>query len=543
MARKATPRACQPSSRRCFPDPGGAVHLLPSWLDRRGRSRLPGPVSADPTPSRFPPWLRSLGWVVFVLWFGAAGLMVVRWWLMNGAHRRAQAIMAVGRPAAPAGLPGSAGEGPASAPPEVPRPRGTPAGELPLIGPILRGDQTAAHELEKTMGELRDFLQHLASSRVDGAISFRLWLSKQGERVPDSMTEAEAAALFLEKAKRFSGLLAEWRAAVERGPWDFTGHPAGHRWSVGVGHPLFLQMGRLLAATVEAQWRTGDPAAAWEGLTTMRMTGARVMDDPSLFAVYISKAVQVEMIQAFRAGIQLGTLTDGQLAEVPSWGGQNEALSTMRRGLEGEKARIAADFARAQENRDHLAMRFYAPGAYVTNFVNQLGASLTTDQQLADNLAVMHQTIDQSLARFDPVTGRYQPPQAGEPATVPAARPSDSWFDSFYFMYADTLGVELYARIPQVVIETQSTLDHARLAAALELHQRATGQYPDSLDAVSGTFPDGLPRDLAAGQPYLYQRAPEGGYTLWGAGVDGTSQGGTFKSDDVVWHHEPTTGP
>jgi|GEM_PF-2752257 len=135
---------------------GGGGALLPKRLDVGGPLTLDAPVSFDSTPSRSPAWLRSLGWLIFVLWTVVAGLMVARWWLRKGAHGRAQAMVAAGRAVPAPRAPGGGGGGRVAAMPEAAGPRGTPAGELPLIGPILSGDESAATELRMTLGALTD---------------------------------------------------------------------------------------------------------------------------------------------------------------------------------------------------------------------------------------------------------------------------------------------------------------------------------------------------------------------------------------------------
>ena len=92
--------------------------------------------------------------------------------------------------------------------------------------------------------------------------------------------------------------------------------------------------------------------------------------------------------------------------------------------------------------------------------------------------------------------------------------------------------------VPEQIIRGQSAIDQTRIAAALEIQQRATGEYPESLDAVRGTFGGSTPIDIATGQPYFYQRDADGGYTLWGTGIDGKSDGGDERTD-VTWKHRP----
>jgi len=86
-------------------------------------------------------------------------------------------------------------------------------------------------------------------------------------------------------------------------------------------------------------------------------------------------------------------------------------------------------------------------------------------------------------------------------------------------------------RTAAMVIREQFEYDQFRIAAALELQRRATGQYPESLDAVDDFFGRIAPRDIATGQPYFYQRTADGGYTLWGTDIDRTSQGGDENTD------------
>ncbi len=115
-------------------------------------------------------------------------------------------------------------------------------------------------------------------------------------------------------------------------------------------------------------------------------------------------------------------------------------------------------------------------------------------------------------------------------------------FGSFYFLIKDLNGGggddQSAARY---VIQAQSEYDQFRFAAALETYQRQTGKYPDQLDAISDKFPGGAPLDIATGQPYLYQRNADGGYTLWGRGIDGKSDGGDKKTD-VTWKQRPVNG-
>ncbi len=61
------------------------------------------------------------------------------------------------------------------------------------------------------------------------------------------------------------------------------------------------------------------------------------------------------------------------------------------------------------------------------------------------------------------------------------------------------------------------------------------GAYPDRLEELAPFFPGGVPRDPATGQPFFYEKAPEGGCRLWSAGWDQKNDGGTDEAKDVVY--------
>lgn len=165
---------------------------------------------------------------------------------------------------------------------------------------------------------------------------------------------------------------------------------------------------------------------------------------------------------------------------------------------------------------------------------NQIALSLVTQQQVADNLAVMHQALDRPLGYFDPVTGILQSSVPDRRASPAAATESLSWFENFYFMFAgDPSAGSVADTLPHTIVKTQTSLDHARLAAALEWHQRRDGQYPASLEAVAGFFPGGLPPDPSTGEPYRYERGADGSYRLWGRGIDRADNAADVRNDVV----------
>lgn len=94
----------------------------------------------------------------------------------------------------------------------------------------------------------------------------------------------------------------------------------------------------------------------------------------------------------------------------------------------------------------------------------------------------------------------------------------------------------------------QTTIDHARLAVALERHWLRHRAYPERLDALVPEFLDRLPHDLFDGQPMRYRREGEQGFVLWSIGFDGKNDNAGplhFKGSgsvgeeigDLVWRY------
>ena len=81
-----------------------------------------------------------------------------------------------------------------------------------------------------------------------------------------------------------------------------------------------------------------------------------------------------------------------------------------------------------------------------------------------------------------------------------------------------------------VYIRTE--INMTRTLAALRMHQRATGDWPESLHAIeTRTFSSAMSPDLFTGKPLLYSREKR---LLWSAGPDEHDDGGDPETDMVL---------
>ena len=78
---------------------------------------------------------------------------------------------------------------------------------------------------------------------------------------------------------------------------------------------------------------------------------------------------------------------------------------------------------------------------------------------------------------------------------------------------------------------TNSLVNQAVIACALERHRIEKGAYPDSLDALHLADGKPLPPDPMDGKPMRYRKTPDGRYALWSIGFDGKDDGGKRTLD------------
>ena len=73
---------------------------------------------------------------------------------------------------------------------------------------------------------------------------------------------------------------------------------------------------------------------------------------------------------------------------------------------------------------------------------------------------------------------------------------------------------------------SQSSVNLARVAIALERYRLAHGEYPETLDALAPQFIAQVPHDIINGQPLHYHRTDDGQFVLYSVGWNETDDGG-----------------
>ena len=83
-----------------------------------------------------------------------------------------------------------------------------------------------------------------------------------------------------------------------------------------------------------------------------------------------------------------------------------------------------------------------------------------------------------------------------------------------------------WQRIGPSVLWTQTLVNEAQIACALERYRLAHGEYPAALDTLVPQFIQKLPRDIINGEPLIYRRTDDGSFILYSVGWNETDDGG-----------------
>lgn len=109
------------------------------------------------------------------------------------------------------------------------------------------------------------------------------------------------------------------------------------------------------------------------------------------------------------------------------------------------------------------------------------------------------------------------------------------------FAFVASLGQGDFERGCQNTAHSQTEINQALIACALERFRLAHGEYPETLDALVPQFLDAIPHDVIGGQPLHYHRAADGTFVLYSVGWNGRDDGGvrgkpwSISDGDWVW--------
>ena len=364
---------------------------------------------------------------------------------------------------------------------------------------------------------------------------------------PQPQTPARDVLLAL---TRYTPLLAELAAEAAarprtRFPGDYTLRPA---WNIALPQYNFLQKLTItLRLRAVAELADGQLEAARRDLALGLRLRQGMDNDPTLIAGLVDMTSLNLLLQPIWEGLAMRQWSSDDLDELGTALRRINALREFRHETAGgERAlflsQLPDELQRLSDARGLVTSMFGSGG--VGQGTKTLYWALLP--YLPRGWYVQNATLGSRLQQeymidpFDPASHRVDVARAKEFAQVMAKLP----LSPDTFIVKETLPV--FTSVALKFGQTQTAVDEAAAACALERYYLDHQAYPDRLETLVPTYLDRVPNDVIDGAPLRYRRTTDGRYLLYSIGWDCRDDGGSIEwPADRTWRRgvvNPKTG-
>lgn len=276
-----------------------------------------------------------------------------------------------------------------------------------------------------------------------------------------------------------------------------------------------------------AQLGIGQSAKALADLKLILRLADSLEGEPYLISFLVRRRLVTDVVTGVREGLARHAWTDAQLAEIERCLAGVDLLVAHQAAMRGERASNLAclDYLRGS-GRANVAQEFFDTQG--DSYEAILAHGMPSGWYYRSQATIAYRYQQHILPGVNPSTRRIFPKTlAGAEAELrtgaegPLARLQA--IRSSYF--ADLL-LPAIAPAALKTAQTQTWVDQARLACALERSRLANGRFPDTLEALVPRFIDKLPQDIVSGEPMKYRRTGDGGGVLYAVGWNAQDDGG-----------------
>lgn len=284
-----------------------------------------------------------------------------------------------------------------------------------------------------------------------------------------------------------------------------------------------------LRLRIAADLQLGNVAAAFEDLRLGCFLTDTVKSDPILIAYLVHIAMDGLMLEAIKDGLAQRRWNDAQLAWIIGRLGQRDYLAAYQTCMRGERnfALLTAEMLRGGRVRELLGNDPEAVTAAEFAAAHAMPSGWACQNMY--HLARFFQ--DHALPAVDVKERRVWKAKANE--FEPAIK--NAGFLPHTILVR--LLVPALAKSTMNFARWQSLGDCTMIACALERHRLATGQLPETLEALVPKYLPALPRDVITGLPLAYRVASPDYYLVYSFGWNEKDNGGASASrrEDGDW--------
>ena len=369
----------------------------------------------------------------------------------------------------------------------------------------------------------------------------------------DLETRARAAVAVLEGLKSSETNLAELRAASRR---PYSRYPVIYDlddpWGILIPHLEKIKGAvQRLQRRACAELAVGRGEDALEDVKLMLYLADSLKEEPILISYLVRLACVQIAIQPVWEGLAAHRWSDAELQELQTRFQQFNFLADMKRPLDGERAAaiLTADLLYRRKYRPSELFDLDAPDPIGGGFVDLVSRFVPRGWYYQEQLSYCRLYESQLGGTFDAVKKRVFPAQI-------ATHDHELEREIAGGRLGKTLNAVLHHRLLAAMLlpalgkaslkaaMAQTAADQAALACVLERYRLASGQFPETLEALAPRFLSPLPHDLLTGQPYQYRRAEDGQFVLYSVGWNEKDDGGTpgktlfdEQQGDWVWRY------
>ena len=342
--------------------------------------------------------------------------------------------------------------------------------------------------------------------------------TKANAEAPSSNARRADGATLLAELNEFQPGLAQIQAAVERPNVRFNlSYQEEYTWRISEPHlPLLKRVSRLLAWRGSAELAVENPEAAANDVFFI-LALAQVIDRERLTDSFVARNEVIDDArQVIWEGLAGHDWTDGQLKSFETQL-QEFTLQDAQTQMGIERAAIDSWFEMV--HKDPSIPKGWnfgsSPGAKARGFaLRNMPAGWMYLEQIS-----YHRMFDAAvLPAGNAATGRLRP-QLIDRAANPA-------FPLWNHRLISSPVLNSCAFILTRVALSQTGVNEALVACALERYRLANQKFPGQLDELSPSCLDTVPNDVVSGNSMKYRRVAEGRFVLYSVGRNEKDDGG-----------------
>ncbi len=343
-----------------------------------------------------------------------------------------------------------------------------------------------------------------------------------------ALDRSQAAAALLAQLKEYDPILDELRAASRRPHARFNlNYERENPCDILLPHLAKLRtVVRVLNLRASVQLALGQPQAALQELTLSLDLANTIRNEPMLISHLVRCAILQNTMQPIWEGFADRQWSKAELEALEQRFAKFDFLADDLQAMRGERAwgngiityvrqnpRMLARLGQPDWENEGGGMEMLAtliPRGWF--FLEQVNYNRLFEEHVLPG-------IDSNARQVD-----VEAIQANADSIEASMRRGSDQFTSHRVL--SNMLIPALGKAHQRFVYTQSLIDLARIACALEQHRLAAGELPDSLVDLTPRFLDPLPHDLITGQPLNYRRTDDRGFQLYGVGWNQTDDGG-----------------